>query len=701
MEWFKTIKNHVLAINFVLLLLILGIMLGNSIFLLNTVRQNSREDTRNWVTVMADNFENEYFRLNSLMTLCNDDPDLVLALHSSSSDSRFMENLLTAQEKISLIKASMPYANDVYAYRSTDNTVLTIDKGIIAADTFWGRYTTGDLTEELLSTSNVLTSIDGGLYFICPIQNYGSIVIDINVKAFLDMLKVHSISPESHLLIFDSKGQVKLQSMPPLEASSIQEIPQEDRKVQMEGESYYVYSQDIPSIGYRCTILNSVNAVEINLRSVNAICILMLVAVTIFSVLLFIFNRRTYLPVQKLIAVFGSKEGKEDELAYITQRFMELSKKEQDASLTNGPNRLDVSLYYLFYNEKDDSSLDSMASQLYDGSRLALLACQDITGQPDRQLVASLVETFPGVVTVPCDACMTAFILPENVSKDSFLEYLLIQLNSRSNLKAFISFSDPFTGEDSIKESFEAALYALESTEIEAEELLTVSSSENHRKQIRYIKLEIQQQIVNCVIHSDMEVIKEVFEILLKGRSSLLEYRSICKEISSLLDYMVNTLSINLPGEPSIQPNYDRMYNPLYMTNNLLEHFRRISEAYQKGSHSNLRAQILEYLRQNYPKPLSLDLISDHFHITPAYLSSFFKKEIGENLSSYLANLRISEARRLLENTDMKVSEISEKVGIPSQTTFIRLFKKYCGLTPNEYRKSQVSGNRNHERNEE
>lgn len=691
MKWFKTIKNHVLVINVVLLLLILGIMLGNSIFLLNTVRQNSRNDTRNWVTVMADTFENEYFRLNSLMTLCNDDPDLILALRSSSRDSRFMDNLLSAQEKISLIKASMPYANDVYAYRSTDNTVLTIDKGIIAADIFWERYTKGDLTKEMLSTSNVLTSIDDGLYFICPIQNYGSIVIDIDVKAFMDMLKVSSISPESHLLIFDSEGQVDLQSSPPLESSSIKQIPQEDKKIQIDGVFYYVYSQDIPSIGYQCTVLNSVNAVEINLRSVNTICILMLAAVTVFSVLLFVFNRGIYLPIQKLIAAFGSKEGKEDEIAYITQRFMELSQKEQNTSLSNGQNRLDVSLYYLFYNERDDDSLDSMASQLYDGSRLVLLACQDITGQPDRQLAASLAKSFRNVVTVPCDSCMTAFILPEDVSQDSFLAHLRIQLNSRSNVKVFVSFSAPFTRGYSIKEGFEAALHALESTEIEAEELLTVSSLENCRKQIRYIKLEIQQQIVNCVIHSDMEVIKEVFDILLKGRSSLSEYRSICKAISSLLDYMVNTLSIDLPGEPSVQPNYDRMYNPLYMTNNLLEYFRRISEAYQKRTHSDLRGQILEYLKQNYSQPLSLDSISDHFDITPAYLSSFFKKEIGENLSSYLASLRIGEARRLLKSTDLKVSEISEKVGIPSQTTFIRLFKKYCGLTPNEYRKSYGS----------
>ena len=81
---------------------------------------------------------------------------------------------------------------------------------------------------------------------------------------------------------------------------------------------------------------------------------------------------------------------------------------------------------------------------------------------------------------------------------------------------------------------------------IESDEPLTFSSPENFQKQIRYIKLEIQQPILNCVLHSDIGVIHEVFDFLLTGKSSLSEYRSICRTISSVLDCKVNTLSIDL-----------------------------------------------------------------------------------------------------------------------------------------------------------
>ena len=180
-----------------------------------------------------------------------------------------------------------------------------------------------------MSASNVLTSIGGGLYFICPIQGYGSIIIDIDVSAFLDMVKVNTVEPEAYVLITDNKGQTILQNNPPLDLPAFEILPANGEIVPINDASYYMYSQDIPSIGYRCTVLNSVNVVEINLRSVNAICILMLAAVTIFSILLFVFNRRTYLPVQKLIAAFGPENGEGDQLAYITKRFTELTEKER------------------------------------------------------------------------------------------------------------------------------------------------------------------------------------------------------------------------------------------------------------------------------------------------------------------------------------------------------------------------------------
>lgn len=56
--------------------------------------------------------------------------------------------------------------------------------------------------------------------------------------------------------------------------------------------------------------------------------------------------------------------------------------------------------------------------------------------------------------------------------------------------------------------------------------------------------------------------------------------------------------------------------------------------------------------------------------------------------SDYLANLRMEQAKELLKNTDMRIKEISLKIGYEDDRVFMRRFKKYTGMTPGEYRNS-------------
>ena len=64
-----------------------------------------------------------------------------------------------------------------------------------------------------------------------------------------------------------------------------------------------------------------------------------------------------------------------------------------------------------------------------------------------------------------------------------------------------------------------------------------------------------------------------------------------------------------------------------------------------------------------------------------------FKKATGSSLIDYLQNLRVEEAKRLLENTDLPIDEISEQVGYSDPSFFRRLFKRVTGLTPSHYRR--------------
>lgn len=67
-------------------------------------------------------------------------------------------------------------------------------------------------------------------------------------------------------------------------------------------------------------------------------------------------------------------------------------------------------------------------------------------------------------------------------------------------------------------------------------------------------------------------------------------------------------------------------------------------------------------------------------------LSREFKKESGENFIDYLTGLRISKAKELLLKGDYKVGEVCRQVGFSSIKYFTKLFKKYTGFTPSNYR---------------
>jgi len=99
---------------------------------------------------------------------------------------------------------------------------------------------------------------------------------------------------------------------------------------------------------------------------------------------------------------------------------------------------------------------------------------------------------------------------------------------------------------------------------------------------------------------------------------------------------------------------------------------------------------VKKYINENYTKEITVDFLADSLKITRSYLSLYFKKKTGVNLSDYLNNVRMTRACALLQNSLLKVKDIAPKVGIYSINTFIRLFKQHTGKTPNDYRKSNL-----------
>lgn len=109
-----------------------------------------------------------------------------------------------------------------------------------------------------------------------------------------------------------------------------------------------------------------------------------------------------------------------------------------------------------------------------------------------------------------------------------------------------------------------------------------------------------------------------------------------------------------------------------------------------QSADSRIILEIRNYLDQNYQQDMTLQHIAERFYISRENVSRKFKQVTGENLSDYLTSLRVDKAKVLLQNTSMRLTQISELVGYEDEKYFSRVFKKVTGQTPREYRNTSL-----------
>jgi two-component system response regulator YesN len=114
----------------------------------------------------------------------------------------------------------------------------------------------------------------------------------------------------------------------------------------------------------------------------------------------------------------------------------------------------------------------------------------------------------------------------------------------------------------------------------------------------------------------------------------------------------------------------------------------------ESSSQEELVSAVKEYLRARFAETISLADLATRFHVNPPYLARIFKRHAGVAPVRFLRDLRVSHARKLLdERPTLEVKEIAALVGYPDQGYFSRVFKQAVGTGPQEYRARRASRN--------
>lgn len=101
--------------------------------------------------------------------------------------------------------------------------------------------------------------------------------------------------------------------------------------------------------------------------------------------------------------------------------------------------------------------------------------------------------------------------------------------------------------------------------------------------------------------------------------------------------------------------------------------------------------EICDYLRSNIYGKITLNDLVERFHFSKSFLCEQFKKSNGLSPISYYLDLKLTEAKRLLREDDISITEISERLSFESPEYFSRYFKKRVGHTPRDFRNMLIN----------
>lgn len=204
-----------------------------------------------------------------------------------------------------------------------------------------------------------------------------------------------------------------------------------------------------------------------------------------------------------------------------------------------------------------------------------------------------------------------------------------------------------------------------------------------------------QRDIFRALSSCDIRLIEEACEeILNSAKRCGVSYGKTCAVLKDIYHTAVTLQKKLLADYPLPMDSIDTLsvllltpeINTAPLISALLPYVPRFAAEKKDDGMERITRRIKAYIDSNYAQELSLDILADCLDLSAKYVSRVFKTTMNVNLSDYLAYVRIEKAKELLLSEE-PLERIAEQVGITNRTTFTRIFRKFEGVTPSEWRK--------------
>jgi len=224
-----------------------------------------------------------------------------------------------------------------------------------------------------------------------------------------------------------------------------------------------------------------------------------------------------------------------------------------------------------------------------------------------------------------------------------------------------------------------------------------IKPAENYKNEYAFSASK-EHQFMNCIKAGDYTnaktIVNEIFksDFTANGMSVQLAKCRMFGLVNTMLN-AVNEISITCDEAFITQLNpVDRLLKcesviQLHQqVTDILEQTNKYVGDRKKSRRETIKDDIIEFIRNNYSDmDLSVSLIADEFGISISYLSNVFKEQTGEGALDYIHMTRIEKGKQLLTESNITIKDIAIQLGYSNSNTFIKIFKKYQGITPGRF----------------
>ena len=205
-------------------------------------------------------------------------------------------------------------------------------------------------------------------------------------------------------------------------------------------------------------------------------------------------------------------------------------------------------------------------------------------------------------------------------------------------------------------------------------------------------EIDLKKKIDQVTTQTTYLLIDELIEKAEKSENTLLYRLALLNELDQLVEEknkkVKTKFPIATPSNLSVIISDNTLFrNYLNQVLGFLKH-TVIDESMRQ--YRDLIEQAVLYIKQNFSDPeLSLGDVASHTNLSSSHFSTVFSQSLGRTFVEYLTEQRLTEAKRLLKETDWKLSNIASEIGYNDPNYFSYIFKRKEGISPKEYRKTR------------